>query len=490
MKPPHRQPVVAIVGRPNVGKSTLFNRILRRNQAIVHGEPGLTRDRHYGKGNYRNRPFVLIDTGGYEDAVDTALLQGMRQQTLVAIEEADAIIFLTELDVINDPVDQEIIERLRAGKKPFYLAVNKADNHRQSIQAIADFSVYGLDNVYPVSALHGEGVFDLLDDLTADFSEGEEGQRDDNTTRVAIVGRQNVGKSTLANRLLGEERVIASEVAGTTRDAIDTPLSVNGREYLLIDTAGIRRRGKIERGAEKLSVHSSFRAIDRADVALLLVDAAEGPTTQDEHIAGYILESGKSCILVLNKWDAVADREKYGEHIKRLREAFNFLRWAPIVTISARTGQRAHKLWGLIDHCAEQFVREFRTRDLNMVLAKATAYVSPPITGARQLKINYVTQTATRPPTLTFFVNDPKLLHFSYERFLQNQFRKQLDFDAAPLHFRFKKKAVSWAERQAGYVPQERRKGTRTAPAKPEFVDPSGEFEAVVLDEDGAPGGE
>jgi len=441
---PGKDQIVAIVGRPNVGKSTLFNRLIGQRKAIVHDQPGLTRDRHYGTARYQDKRFTVIDTGGYEDTTKSQMLALMREQTIMAIEQADKIIFVTEESIYNDPIDMEIIERLRASQKPFYLAVNKADDRKRQIQAISDFSNYGLDNVYPISALHGEGVFDLLDDMTEDFQVWEEEKIDrrEGPIRVALVGRQNVGKSTLTNLLLGENRMIASNEAGTTRDAIDTELKVDGQKFTLIDTAGIRRRGKIERGAEKLSVHSSFQAIERCDVALMIVDATEGITLQDTHVAGYVLEQGRACVLVLNKWDAVEDKEKYGEHIKRVREEFNFLKWAPILTISAKTGQRASKLWSLIRSCAEQYRREFTTRELNDVLNQALAYQSAPVVKNREFKVKYVTQTGYCPPKFTFFCNDPELLHFSYERYLQNQFRMHLNLEGTPLKFYFKRKAV------------------------------------------------
>jgi GTP-binding protein len=475
----HRLPIVAIVGRPNVGKSTLFNRLLGQRKALVHERPGMTRDRHYGKARHLDRPFLLIDTGGYEDSTDSPLLSLMREQSLIAIEEADRVIFLTEESIPNDPIDAEIVQRLRMSGKPFFLAVNKADNYAKETQAWADFSVHGLDQIFPVSALHGRGILDLLDAVTEGFEEApeDEAPRRGGPVRVAIVGRQNVGKSTLTNRLLGQNRVIASDVPGTTRDSIDTDIEVDGEQFTLIDTAGIRRRGKIERGAEKLSVHSSFAAIERADVALLLVDISEGITAQDTHIAGYAVEAGKALVLVLNKWDKIPDREKYGAYIKQVREDFKAFRFAPIVTISARTGQRAHKLWDLIRHSAAQHRREFQTAELNRVLKMATSYLSPPVTGARQFRIKYVTQTGYCPPCFTFFVNDPDLVHFSYERYLQNQFRKQLGLDATPLRFRYRAKS---GERD-GFIDD--RAGRKHAPVPPPEQDFDADYEAAVYEE-------
>lgn len=479
-----RKPVVALVGRPNVGKSTLFNRLIGERKALVHEKPGMTRDRHYGTAEHMGRPFDVIDTGGYEDTTDSPLLSLMREQTLIAIEEADRVILLGEQAVPNDPIDAEIISRLRASGKPFFLAVNKADDHSREIQAITDFSVHGLDNIYPISAMHGAGVYELLDDVTKDFETFDEEDEEGGPIKVAIVGRQNAGKSTLVNRLLGANRMIASNVAGTTRDSIDSEVTVDGQDFLIIDTAGIRRRGKVERGAEKLSVHAAFRAIDRCDVALLLIDAKEGIAAQDQHISGYLMEAGKACVIVLNKWDVVQDRENYGEHIRRVREEFGFLKWAPIITISARTGQRAWKLWSLINHCAEQYSRTFSTSELNIILKKAMAHLSPPITGPRQLKLNYVTQTSTRPPRLAFFVNDPRLLHFSYERYLQNQFRQQLNLDGTPLKFSLKRKAE-----EKGWLPENRRKRheSNTAPEadhSPMLLGPEEDYEAAWYQEE------
>ncbi|MDX1973182.1 MAG: ribosome biogenesis GTPase Der [Candidatus Sumerlaeia bacterium] len=477
-------PLVAIVGRPNVGKSTLFNRILGQRKAIVHEQPGLTRDRHYGNARYQEKDFILIDTGGYEDDINSPLLKLMREQTLIAIDQADAIILLMEEAIFNDPIDAEILDRLRASKKPFYLAVNKADDNKRYIQAIADFSAHGLD-VFPVSALHGNGVYDLLDEVTKDFpiTDGKPHTRLDGPIRVALVGRQNVGKSTLTNRLLGEERMIASDVAGTTRDSIDSNVKVHGQEFVLIDTAGIRRRGKIERGPEKLSVHSSFRAIDRCDVALLIIDIAEGISAQDTHVAGYILERNKACMIVLNKWDKVTDKEKYGEYINKVREEFSFLKWAPMVTISAMTGQRAYKLWALIQACAVQYRRQFTTRALNEVLYRAVNHLSPPIYKNRIFRIKYMTQTGFCPPTFTFFVNDPECLHFSYERYLHNQFRQHLGLMGTPIKFRFKRKAVegNWDPTIRALARGEEL--TTTSPHKNELYDPNtGELRAVSYD--------
>lgn len=442
--PMPQRPLIAIVGRPNTGKSTLFNRLIGQRRAMVHELPGMTRDRHYADADYRMRPYTVIDTGGYEDSTASTLLQQMRTQSILAMEEADRIIFLATVNQPNDPVDMEILERLRASGKPFYLAVNKCEGNMREAQAYADFSVYGLDEIHPISALHGEGVFDLMDVVTDGFEEWDpdEEPEEDRPLHVAIVGRQNVGKSTLLNKLLGEERVIANPVGGTTRDAIDARVTVDGKQYVVIDTAGIRRRGKIERGPEKLSVHSSFRAVDRAQVAILVLDAADGITAQDQHIAGYILERQKACVILLNKWDLIDKKDDaYGRTIKLIRHEYRFMPWAPIVTGSALSGQRTHKLWPLIERCAENYRKQFSTSELNLILKKATAYVSPPTRKGTTLTLKYVTQTRSQPPTLTLFVNDPKLVHFSYERFLHNQFYRQLGLEGTPLVMRFRRKA-------------------------------------------------
>ncbi len=483
-----RRPLVAVVGRPNVGKSTLFNRLIGERRAVVHEEPGMTRDRHYGDAIYRGRPFTVIDTGGYEDSTDSSLLQQMRQQSLIAVEESDRVIFLTDVAQPSDPIDQEILEKLRASGRPFFLAVNKCDNHRAEMQAVADFAAFGVDAVFPVSSLHGAGVYDLLDEVTEGFEEWDpdEEEEADPSIRVAIVGRQNAGKSTLLNKLVGEERSIANPMAGTTRDAIDAAVEIDGTPYTIIDTAGIRRRGKIERGPEKLSVHSSFRAIERAEVALLVIDATEGVTAQDQHIAGYILERRRACIILLNKWDLVPNREEsYGTMIRKLREEFNFMPWAPIVTISALTGQRTHRIWDLVKNCAVNFRKEFTTSQLNEVLARATAYLTPPTMKGNTLTIKYVVQTGSRPPTLTFFVNEPKYVHFSYERFLTNQFYRQLGLEGTPLVMRFRRKAPprGWER----HVRQMHQRGFR--PMRPTEALADEDFIAGVYTEEDPHGG-
>lgn len=459
-----QRPLIAIVGRPNVGKSTLFNRLVGARKAVVHPRPGMTRDRHYSEAEYRMRQYTVIDTGGYEDSTASTMLQQMRQQSMIAVEEADRVVFVTDINQPNNPIDHEILSRLRASGKPFFLAVNKCEGHMSIAQAYADFSIFGLDEIFPVSALHGDGIYDLMDEVTEGFEQWDPDEEEQETgvTRVAIVGRQNVGKSTLLNTLFGQERVIANPEGGTTRDAIDQDIMVDGKKYTVIDTAGIRRRGRIKVGPEMLSVHSSYRAIDRADVCLLVIDTEEGITAQDLHVAGYVLDRKKACIVLLNKWDVIKDKEKrFGELIRDVRDQFAFMRWAPIMTISAQTGQRTHRVWGLIDHCAKQFNRRFRTRELNLIVKRAMAHLSPPIRRGSQLKINYVTQTDMRPPTLSLFVNDPKLVYYNYHRYLKNQFYMQLQLEGTPLRLRFRRKSPprGWEKvvrtMESGYIPSE-----------------------------------
>lgn len=457
-------PLVAIVGRPNVGKSTLFNRIVGERRALVHDMPGMTRDRLYAQARHERKPFLVVDTGGLEED-QSGLYKQMREQTMAAIEEADRVIFVTDLHQPDDRHDDEIIKRLRSLGRPFFLAVNKCEGTMGFATAYAEFSRFGLDEIFPISAMHADGVYELLDAVTDGFEELEEEEFDEESPiiRVAIVGRQNAGKSTLVNRLCGEQRVIASPIAGTTRDAIDTDVTVNGRPFTLIDTAGIRRRSKIGGGAEGLSVISSLRAIDRAEIAVLLIDVTQGITDQDQHIAGYILERRRPAVIVLNKWDLLEkDNTTYGEWIARVREEFKFMKWAPILTISAFTGQRAPKLWGLIERCSENYRREFTTAEVNLVLQKALAYVSPPGVRGKGLKIKYAVQTGRRPPTFTLFVNDPEFLHFSYGRYLENQFRMQLGLDGSPVSLRFRPKAPprGW-ERHASQKKQEAEKEIR-----------------------------
>lgn len=441
----HRHlPVVAIVGRPNVGKSTLFNRITGRRKAVVLDTPGVTRDRNYHVAEWNGTRMLVVDTGGYETEPTHALSAAMREQTQIAIDEADVIIHLVNVDEPHHPTDDEIRDLLRKANKPVFLAVNKCDNETRRLTAVSEFSSWGME-LFPISALHGLRVAELLDAVVAALpkrSEEEEALLAEREgIRVAVVGRPNVGKSTLVNKILGFERVIASPVPGTTRDPVDTTFRLGDKVYTLIDTAGIRRRGKIERGAENLSVLAALMSLERCDVALIVVDAAEGLTDQDAHVAGYAVDAGCGCIIVVNKWDAVEKDEKTaGAFVKALRAEWGFLKHAPVVHVSALTGQRIPRLFELVDQVYEQYSRRLETSELNEWLQRSLARLSPPIQKGRQLKIKYVTQTGTKPPTFTFFVNDPELVHYSYERYLVNRLREAYGFEGVPLRLRFREK--------------------------------------------------
>ncbi|AXA36826.1 MAG: ribosome biogenesis GTPase Der [Candidatus Hydrogenedentota bacterium] len=437
-------PIVAVVGRPNVGKSTLFNRITGRRKAVVLDTPGVTRDRNYHIAEWNGTRFLTVDTGGYEHEPTSELSALMREQTLLAIEEADAIILLLDSREPMHPTDDEVIELLRRTAKPVFVAVNKCDNREQRLAAISEFARLGLE-LYPISALHGHGTGDLLDAVVASLpkrTEEEEAAEAELGIRIAVVGRPNVGKSTLVNRILGFERTIASPVPGTTRDAIDTTFRLNDKIYTLIDTAGIRRRGKIERGAENLSVLSALMSLERCDIALILVDATEGITDQDAHVAGYAVDAGCGCIIVVNKWDLVEkDETTAGAFVKALRAEWGFLKHAPVIHVSALTGQRVERLFQLVDRVYAEYTKEIETSTLNRWLQKAISHVSPPVRQGRQLKLKYVVQTGSKPPTFTFFVNDPALVHYSYERYLANQLRQEFGFEGVPVRLRFREKA-------------------------------------------------
>ncbi|MCX7017969.1 MAG: ribosome biogenesis GTPase Der [bacterium] len=449
-------PVVAIVGRPNVGKSTLFNRIVGRRKAVVHGTPGLTRDRNYEPAEWSGRAFMLVDTGGYEIAAPETMYDQMREQTMIAIGEANAIVFLADVTETLNPTDDQVMQLLRRTRKPVFVAVNKCDNREQQDLALAEFSRFGAGQVFALSALHGHGSADLLDAVTESLPSCEDdrtamehpaegiagGAARAPTTRIAVVGRQNVGKSTLVNQILGFERAITSPVAGTTRDAVDTTFERNGKLYTLIDTAGIRRRGKVKPGVEKLSVTASVMSLQRCDVALVVIDAASGLAEQDAHVAGYAVDAGCACIIVVNKWDLVEKDSKTADEFTRmLRGEWGFIKYAPVIYVSAVTGQRVEKLFDMIDGVVVHYSREIATSTLNDFLKRATTHLSPPMRSGRQLKIKYVTQTGARPPTFTFFVNDPKLVHFSYERYLANQLRREFGFEGAPVRLRFREKS-------------------------------------------------
>lgn len=429
--------IVALVGRPNVGKSTLFNRLIEQRQAIVEDVPGTTRDRIYGESEWNGVVFTVVDTGGLLIGTDEPLVEQVRLQAEAAIREADVIVLLTDVTTGVTAADQDVALLLREADKPVFLAVNKADNQRRRLDA-AEFWALGLEEPIPISALHGTGTGDLLDEVVSALPNVDEDE-DDGSIRIAIIGRPNVGKSSLLNQILGRERVIVSEIPGTTRDAIDTHVEFDDKNLTLIDTAGIRRRGRIEVGVEKYSVLRAFNAIERADVALLVIDASEGVTAQDQHIAGYILDTYRSVVVLINKWDLVPKdthtMPAYSEHV---RHRLRFLDYVPVLFISATSGQRVHQvLPTALDVYTARFKR-IPTGELNRLVQDAVARHAPPSKGGRRLKFFYATQADVDPPTFVFFVNDPKLMHFSYERFLENHIRRRHAFLGTPLRFRFR----------------------------------------------------
>jgi len=434
-------PVVAIVGRPNVGKSTLFNRILGQRKALVEDFPGVTRDRNYAQVDRFEAPFMLIDTGGFEPVSEERLLVQMREQSLLAIEEADAILMVFDGQQGLTPSDEEVVSMLRRVAKPVFFVVNKVDGPKQEA-GIGEFYALGLEELYAVSAEHGRGVGDLIDAVVEHLPARTVAADDRQETRLAVIGRPNVGKSSLVNRLLGFERVVADPTAGTTRDSIDSPFVYNKQRYLMIDTAGIRRKGKVSQKLEKFSVVQALKAMDRAHVVLAVIDAAEGITEQDLTVAGYAHEKGRGLILVVNKWDLVEkDHTTMGRFVGELREAFKFVPYAPIIFVSALSGQRVAKIMGEVEKVAGQFNRQVPTAALNKVLQDALAQHPPALFQGKPLKFFYVTQTGTRPPSLTAFVSRSDGVHFSYHRYLLNKFREGLQLDATPIRLRFQSRS-------------------------------------------------
>lgn len=432
------KPLVAIVGRQNVGKSTLFNRIVGERLAIVEDLPGTTRDRLYADAEWQGHVFTLVDTGGLVLGSEDDLLTRVRLQAQQAIADADVIIFVTDVLEGVTASDQQIAEILHRAQKPVLLAVNKADTSQRRMEA-ADFYSLGLGEVYAISALHGSGVADLLDAVVTLFAPEEpEKEEEAKAVKIAIVGRTNVGKSSLLNALLGEERAIVSAIPGTTRDAIDTALEWRERSIVLIDTAGIRKRGSIAPGVEKYSVLRALKAIDRADVVLLLIDASEGVTAQDTHIAGYILEASKSVIVVVNKWDLMPkDNATMDSFTKHVRSQLKFIPYAPVLFVSALTRWHIDEILETAIRVYEQRYQRIPTGQLNDLLQESIARHSPPSKAGKRLKFYYATQPVVDPPTLVFFVNDSRLVHFSYQRYLENRIRERWGFEGTPLRLRF-----------------------------------------------------
>lgn len=432
-------PVVAIVGRPNVGKSTLFNRIAGERIAIVEDKPGITRDRIYTQGDWTGKRFHLIDTGGLEFGADDALMEHVRHQVELAVDEADVIIFVVDGREGLMPSDEEVATWLHRSNKPVVLAVNKADNRRLR-EEMYEFYSLGFDEVIPISALHGTGTGDLLDAVVVRFPEREEVHYDEDTIRVCVIGRPNAGKSSLINAILGQERVIVSPIPGTTRDAVDTPLHRDGQDFVLVDTAGIRKRGKVYESTEKYSVLRALRAIERSDVALIVLDGERGVAEQDKRIAGYAHEAGCASIFVVNKWDAVEKDEKTMDRFrKEIMNAFSFMNYAPVLFVSAKTGQRVHKILPAVQEVAEQHAMRVPTSVLNQVLTDAMVTNPPPSERGRRLRIRYGTQVSVKPPTIVLFVNDPELMHFSYLRYLENRIREAFGFQGTPIRIRLRK---------------------------------------------------
>ena len=438
------KPLVAIVGRPNVGKSLLFNKLVGQRLSIVEDTPGVTRDRLYADCEWCGRQFHIVDTGGIEPTADSEILAFMREQAQIAIRSADVIVFVADLRTGVTAADKDVANMLLRSRKPVVLAVNKADSTGPTDPGVYEFYSLGLGDPIPVSAVHGHGTGDLLDECLKYFPPEMEEEEEDDRIRVAVIGKPNVGKSSLVNHILGEKRVIVSDTAGTTRDAVDSPFENSYGKYVFIDTAGIRRRSKVEERVEKFSVMRAQLAIERADVCLILIDAREGVTEQDTKIAGLAHEAGKASIIVVNKWDLV---EKETGTLEKMRKEvlrdLSFMDYAPVLFISALTGQRTEKLFELINYVAEQNAMRISTGMLNDVLADAQARVQPPTDKGRRLKIYYITQTGVKPPTFVVFCNSRELFHFSYQRYLENQIRGVFGLEGTPVRLIVRQKGES-----------------------------------------------
>ena len=430
------KPVVAIVGRPNVGKSTLFNALAGEQISIVKDTPGVTRDRIYADVSWLNYNFTLIDTGGIEPDSKDIILSQMREQAEIAIATADVIMFMTDVKQGLVDSDSKVADMLRKSGKPVVLVVNKVDNFQKMMADVYEFYNLGIGDPHPISSVGKLGLGDMLDEVVSHFNENDLNDEEDDRPRIAIVGKPNVGKSSIINKLIGENRVIVSNIAGTTRDAIDTEVKYNGKEYVFIDTAGLRRKNKIKEELERYSIIRTVTAVERADVVLVVIDATEGVTEQDAKIAGIAHERGKGIIVVVNKWDAIEKNDKtIYEHTLRIRDILSFMPYAEIMFVSAQTGQRLVKLYDMIDMVIENQSMRIQTGVLNEILSEAVAMQQPPSDKGKRLKIFYITQVSIKPPTFVLFVNNKELMHFSYTRYIENRIRETFGFRGTALHF-------------------------------------------------------
>lgn len=431
-----KKPIVAVVGRPNVGKSTLFNVLAGERISIVKDTPGITRDRIYADVTWLDTSFTLIDTGGIEPDSKDIILSQMREQAQIAIDTADVILFMTDVKQGLVDADAKVADMLRRSQKPVILVVNKVDNYDKYIADVYEFYNLGIGDPHPVSSINKLGMGDMLDEVVSYFDKSGEEEEEDDRIRVAIIGKPNVGKSSIINRLIGENRLIVSNIAGTTRDAVDTEVKYNGKEYVFIDTAGLRRKNKIKEELEKYMIIRAVSAVERADIAVLVIDAVEGVTEQDAKIAGIAHERGKAVIVAVNKWDAI---EKNNHTMKkftgRVREVLSFMPYAEILYISAMTGQRFTKLYETIDIVNENHSMRIATGVLNEIMAEAVALQQPPSDKGKRLRLYYITQVSVKPPTFVIFVNDKELMHFSYTRYIENQIREAFGFRGTPLKF-------------------------------------------------------
>ncbi len=435
------KPIVAVVGRPNVGKSTLFNKIIGKRLSIVADTPGVTRDRIYADAEWAGKQFKIVDTGGIEPTTDSKILTLMREQADIAIETADVIIFVVDVKEGVTAADKDVATMLRKSGKPIVLACNKCDAPGEPPLAFYDFYNLAIGEPIAVSSVHGMGFGDMLDAVVENFDSIETTDEDEGILKIAVVGRPNAGKSSFVNKMLGEERLIVSPVAGTTRDSIDTIVTVNGEKFMIIDTAGMRKRGKVEEEIERYSVIRSLSSIDRADVAVLMIDATDGVTEQDTKIAGYIHENGKACLVAVNKWDLIEKETNTMDNFrKEVQEKLGFMLYAPILFVSAKTGQRLSKIFELAKYIDNQSSMRISTGMLNDVINDATARVQPPSDKGKRLKIYYLTQTGIKPPSFVLFVNDKKLAHFSYIRYIENQLRNTFGFEGSAIKFVLREK--------------------------------------------------